>query len=68
MELVDSKKLEEIADFLTDIEVDGRFLCSYLNNSLKRNRIDVPCDVDLCEDMCPFYSKENFLKWIREEG
>lgn len=66
MELVDNKKLEEVANFLTDIEVDGRFLCSYLNNSLKRNRIDVPCDVGDCEDNCPFYSTSNFVKWIKE--
>lgn len=65
MELVNSKKLEEVADFLTDIEVDGRFLCSYFNNSLKK-RLDVPCDNDLCEESCPFYSKENFLKWIKK--
>ena len=67
MELVDNKKLEEVASFLTDIEVDGRFLYSYLNNSLKRNRIDVPCDTDLCDDTCPFSTKGNFLKWLKEE-
>ena len=65
MELVNNKKLEAVADFLTDIEVDGRFLCSYFNNSLKK-RLDVPCDNDLCKESCPFYSKENFLKWIKE--
>lgn len=66
MELVSDKKLEAVADFLTDIEVDGRFLCSYLNNSLKRNRIDVPCDIGDCDGDCPFYSKENFLNWIKK--
>lgn len=65
MELVDDKKLEEVANFLTDIEVDGRFLCSYLNNSLKRNRIDVPCDTDICEDTCPFHSKRSFIRWLK---
>lgn len=67
MELVNSKKLEEVADFLTDIEVDGRFLCSYFNNSLKK-RLDVPCDNDLCKESCPFYSNNNFIKWIKEEN
>lgn len=66
MELIDSKKLETVANFLTDIEVDGRFLCSYLNNSLKRNRIDVPCDTDICEDTCPFHSKRNFIRWLKK--
>lgn len=66
MELVDNKKLEEVANFLTDIEVDGRFLCSYLNNSLKRNRINVPCDIDLCDDTCPFSTRENFMRWVKK--
>lgn len=66
MELVDNKKLEAVADFLADNEVDGRFLCFFYNKSLK-NKIDVPCYTDLCEETCPFYSKENFLKWIKEE-
>lgn len=65
MESVSSEKLEAVADFLVDNEVDGRFLCSYFSESLK-NRIDVPCCTDLCEETCPFYSKENFLKWIKK--
>lgn len=65
MELVSLNKLEAVADFLTDIEVDGRFLCSYFNNSLKK-RLGVPCDNDLCEESCPFYSKDNFLNWIKK--
>jgi hypothetical protein len=67
MELVNSKKLEAVANFIAESEVDGRFLCSYFNNSLKK-RLDVPCDTDVCEDYCPFYSKENFIKWIKEEN
>lgn len=65
MVLVDDKKLEEVANFLADNEVDGRFLCFFYNKSLK-NKIDVPCYTDLCEETCPFYSKENFLKWIKK--
>lgn len=60
-------KLEAVAIFLTDIEVYGRFLCSYFNNSLKK-RLDVPCDTDVCEETCPFYSKDNFIKWFKEEN
>ena len=66
MELVSSQKLEEVADFLADDEVFGIAPCSHFNNSLKRNRVDVPCDIGDCEGDCPFYSKENFLKWIKE--
>lgn len=67
MAIVNDKKLEAVADFLTDIEVDGRFLCSYFNKSLKK-RLGVPCDNDLCEESCPFYSNNNFIKWIKEEN
>lgn len=68
MELVSDEKLEAVADFLADDEVFGIAPCSHFNNSLKRNRVNVPCDTDLCEDTCPFYSKNNFIKWFKEEN
>lgn len=66
MELVSDKKLEAVADFLADDEVFGIDPCLRFNNSLKRNRVSVPCDVGDCEDNCPFYSTANFVKWIKE--
>lgn len=66
MELVDSKKLEAVADFLADDEVFGIAQCSHFNNSLIRNRVNVPCDIGDCEGDCPFYSKKNFIKWIKK--
>lgn len=66
MELVSSQKLEAVADFLADDEVFGIAPCSHFNNSLTRNRVNVPCDIGDCEGDCPFYSKENFLKWIKK--
>lgn len=66
MELVSSQKLEAVADFLADDEVFGIAPCSHFNNSLKRDRVDVSCDVGDCEGDCPFYSKENFIKWIKK--
>ena len=66
MELVSDEKLEAVADFLADDEVFGIAPCSHFNNSLKRNRVNVPCDVGDCEGDCPFYSKENFIKWIKK--
>lgn len=66
MEFVSSKKLEVVAKFLVDDEVDGVAPCSYFNNYLKRDRVDVPCDVGDCQDNCPFYSTANFVKWIKE--
>lgn len=68
MELVNNNKLEAVADFLTDIEVFGIAPCSHLNNSLKRDRVDVPCDTGDCDGDCPFYSKDNFVEWIKEEN
>lgn len=66
MELVSSQKLEAVADFLADDEVFGIAPCSHFNNSLKRDRVDVSCDIGDCEGDCPFYSKENFIKWIKK--
>lgn len=66
MELVSSQKLEAVADFLADDEVFGIAPCSHFNNSLTRNRINVPCDIGDCEGDCPFYSKKNFIKWIKK--
>lgn len=66
MELVSSQKLEAVADFLSDDEVFGIAPCSHFNNSLKRDRVDVSCDIGDCEGDCPFYSKENFIKWIKK--
>lgn len=65
MELVSDEKLEAVADFLADDEVFGIAPCSHFNNSL-RNRVNVPCDVGDCDGDCPFYSKKNFIKWIKK--
>lgn len=66
MELVSIQKLAAVADFLADDEVFGIAPCSHFNNSLTRNRVNVPCDIGDCEGDCPFYSKENFIKWIKK--
>lgn len=66
MKLVSDEKLEAVADFLADDEVFGIAPCSHFNNSLTRNRVNVPCDIGDCEGDCPFYSKENFIKWVKK--
>lgn len=67
MELIDSKKLEAVANFIGEAEVEGNCVCDDFNEVLKENRIDVPCNAYSCEGDCPFYSKENFLKWIKSD-
>lgn len=67
MELIDSKKLEAIANFIGEAEVVGNCVCDDFNEALKENRVDVPRDVSCCKENCPFYSKENFLKWIKPD-
>lgn len=66
MELVSGNKLAAVADFLSGIDIDGQTPCQRFNDFLKRDRVNVPCDIGDCEGDCPFYSKENFLKWIKE--
>lgn len=68
MELVSSQKLEAVADFLTNIEVDGNYLCGsfleFLNGSC--NAPKCADDEDFCMEDCPMKSKENFTKWIKK--
>ena len=66
MAIVDDKKLEAVANYIGEMEMYGDCVCYNFNDSLKENRIDVPCHVGGCEGDCPFYSKENFLKWIKK--
>ena len=64
MEVIDINKLEAIANFITENEMYGYCFCDNFNDTLGKNRIEVPCDTGMCEGTCPFYSKENFIKWI----
>lgn len=68
MEYVNSKKLEAVANFISEMEVEGECVCHNFNEALEENRIDVPCDIGSCEADCPFYSKENFLNWIKKSN
>ncbi len=68
MELVSDEKLEAVADFLTNIEVDGNYLCGsfleYLDGSC--NAPKCADDEAFCMEDCPMKSKENFIKWIKK--
>ena len=68
MELVSGNKLVAVADFLTNIEVDGNYLCGsfleFLNGSC--NAPKCADDEAFCMEDCPMKSKENFIKWIKK--
>ena len=68
MELVNSGKLKAVAELITGVEIgsSGIAPCSYFNNFLKGDKVDVPCNAEDCEDWCPFYNKENFIHWMKE--
>ena len=66
MAIMNDDKLEAVANFIGEMEAEGNYLCTHFNGSLGENRIDVPCDIGDCEGDCPFYSKENFLNWIKK--
>ncbi len=68
MELVDSKKLESVAKFLTGIEVDGNYLCGsfleYLDGSFNAPKcVD---DEALCMEDCPLKSTYAFIRWFKK--
>lgn len=68
MELVDDKKLEAVANFLTDIEVNGDYLCGsfleYLNGSC--NTPKCADDEAFCMEDCPVKSAKAFIKWLKK--
>jgi hypothetical protein len=69
MELVNSKKLEAVANFLTNIEVNGDYLCGsfleYLNGSFNAPKC-LDDDGAFCLENCPMKSKKAFIKWLKE--
>ena len=68
MELVDDKKLEAVANFLTDIEVNGDYLCrsflEYLNGSC--NTPKCADDEAFCMEDCPVKSAKAFIEWLKK--
>lgn len=66
MTIVNDRKLEAVAKFIGETEVEGNCICDNFNEVLEENKINVPCTASNCKSNCPFYSKENFLNWIKE--
>ena len=66
MAIVNNEKLEAVAKFIGETEVEGNCICDNFNEVLEENKINVPCTASNCKSNCPFYSKENFIKWIKK--
>ena len=66
MAFVSDKKLEAVATFIGETEVEGNCICDNFNEVLEENKINVSCTASNCKSNCPFYSKENFLNWIKK--
>ena len=70
MAIVNDAKLEAVANFLTDIEVNGDYLCrsflEYLNGSC--NTPKCPDDEAFCMEDCPVKSAKAFIEWIKESN
>ena len=68
MEFVNSNRLNKVAQFMCDVEVDGNYLCGsfleFLNGSC--NAPKCADDEAFCMEDCPMKSKENFIKWIKK--
>lgn len=66
MTIVNDRKLEAVAKFIGETEVEGNCICDNFNEVLEENKINVPCTASNCKSNCPFYSKENFIKWVKK--
>lgn len=66
MTIVNDRKLEAVAKFIGETEVEGNYICDNFNEVLEENKINVPCTASNCKSNCPFYSKENFIKWVKK--
>lgn len=66
MTIVNDRKLEAVAKFIGETEVEGNCICDNFNEVLEENKINVSCTASNCKSNCPFYSKDNFLNWIKK--
>lgn len=66
MAIVNDDKLEAVANFIGETEVEGNCICDNFNEVLEENKINVSCTASNCKSNCPFYSKDNFLNWIKK--
>lgn len=74
MAIVNDCRLEAIASFIVNNEVNGICACCALLDSMPeemQKEVNAPCkspnyDAEWCYD-CPFWSKDGFLYWIEQD-
>ena len=73
MTIVNDAKLEALASFIVNNEVNGNCACCSILDQMPeemQKEVSAPCKSSNYEDEwcydCPFYSKENFIKWIKK--
>ena len=68
MEFVNSDRLNKVAQFMCDVEVDGNYLCGsfleFLNGSCNAPKCED--DESFCSEKCPMKSVKAFIKWIKK--
>lgn len=73
MAIVNDAKLEALASFIVNNEVNGNCACCSVLDQMPeemQKEVSAPCKSSNYEDEwcydCPFYSKEAFLYWIKK--
>lgn len=73
MTIVNDAKLEALASFIVNNEVNGNCACCSILDQMPeemQKKVSAPCKSSNYEDEwcydCPFYSKEAFLYWIKK--
>lgn len=73
MTIVNDAKLEALASFIVNNEVNGNCACCSILDQMPeemQKEVSAPCKSSNYEDEwcydCPFYSKEAFLYWIKK--
>lgn len=74
MVIVNDAKLEAVANFVVNKEVNGNCACCSVLDQMPeemQKEVNAPCKSSDYEDEwcydCPFYSKDGFLHWIEQD-
>lgn len=74
MAIVSDAKLKALASFIVNNEVNGSCACCSVLDQMPeemQKEVNAPCKISDYEDEwcydCPFYSKDGFLHWIKQD-